>query len=164
MQLGLTPVTPSDDARVTGVIRSLTVVGTVSYIGWALWLFQQLYQTSQVGASRTAGIWEERIEAIGFMAFPPNLALLALPAAAAATATWLAGPTQQLGLAILLRLTRWSATGLVAVAVASTLETILGRSGGIDQVDSIAFRVGGGLIAGAIAYLCLEAGRTAPGG
>lgn len=150
--------------RTTDVIRTLTRVGLLLYVAWALWLFRQLYRASQVVSGVSAGLWEQRVEALAFIGFVPNLPALALPAAAASVATWMAGPTQQIELAILLRLIRWTANALIALAMFSVAFAIFGVSGGVDEVGTIAFRTAGAIGAFAISTLCREAGRNAPGG
>lgn len=154
----------SDSKRETEVITALTRVGILLYAAWALWLFQVMYRVSQVAGGVSAGVWEQRVENLAFIGFLPNLPVLALPAIAASVATWMAGPTQQLELAILLRLTRWTANALVVVAVVSVGFSIFGVSGGIDEIGTIAFRFSGAVGAFAISTLCREAGRRAPGG
>ena len=154
----------SADSRNTDLIKVLTRVGILLYVAWALWLFQVMYRVSNVAGGVSAGVWEQRIETLAFIGFLPNLAALALPAIAASAATWLAGPTQQLELAILLRLTRWTANALVGVAVLSIVIPAFGTSGGLDDVGTVAFRASGAIGAFAISTLCLAAGRTAPGG
>ena len=154
----------ADSSRDTDVIRALTRVGILLFAAWVLWFFQVVYRVSQVAGGVSAGLWEQRVETLAFIGFVPNLAILALAAAAASTATWLAGPTQQLELAILLRLIRWTANVLVGVAILSVGFAIFGVSGGLDEVGSIAFRSGGAVGAFAISTLCREAGRHAPGG
>ena len=158
-----------DDARLntrrdTDVIRVLTRVGIVLYLAWMFWLFQVMYRVTQVTGGVSAGLWEQRVEDLAFIGFLPNLPVLALVAVAASVATWMAGPTQQLELAILLRSTRWTANGLIVVAAANVAFAIFGVSGGIDEVGTIAFRTAGGVGAFAISTLCREAGRNAPGG
>lgn len=154
----------SDATSNTDVIKALTLVGILLYAAWSLWLFQVMYRVTQVVGGVSAGLWEQRIETLAFIGFLPNLTALALPAIAATVATWMAGPTQQLELAILLRLIRWTANALVGVAVLSVAIPILGTSGGPDDVGTIAFRISGAIGALAISTLCLAAGRTAPGG
>lgn len=161
--MGLTLNSPGAAHR-TSIIHALTRVGIVAYVAWTLWLFQVLYRTTQVSGQRFSGVWEQRLETLAFIGFLPNLPALAVPAAAAATATWLAGPTQELGLAILLRLIRWTANGLVVIGILGVLATIFGQSGGFDEIETIAFRASGAVGAVALSVLCLEAGRTAPGG
>ncbi len=158
--------TPFDSSRSrnTNIIKALTRVGWLLYAAWALWLFQVVHRASQVSAGVSTGIWEQRVETMAFIGFVPNLAAFALPAAAASTATWMAGPMQQLELAILLRLIRWTANGLIVIAVLSVGFAIFGVSGGIDQVGTIAFRSAGAVGAFAVSTLCREAGRNAPGG
>ncbi len=146
------------------LIRALTVVGMLTYAGWVLWFFQVVQRASRVGASRFASAWEQKIEALSFISFPPNIPVLAVAAAAAALATWLAGPTQDLGLAILLRVIRWSANVVTVIAVLSVVSAVLGEGDGPDGAGTIAFRLGGASCAAAVSYLCLTVGRTAPGG
>lgn len=154
----------TDDARLAGVIRALTVTGALALAGWASFVFWAVSRATRVSASRIAGVWEERIETMSFLVLPPNVPVLALAAAAAAAATWLAGPTQELGLAVLLRLTRWSANGLVLLGVVSVVTQIVTDAEGPDRLGSLATRLGGTLMAAALSYLCLAAGRNAPGG
>lgn len=154
----------TDDSRVGGAITALTRVGVLLFVGWTLWLFQVMYRVTQLSESRLATAWEERIQALAFLTFPPNLSLIALAATAAATATWLAGPTQSLGLAVLLRTLRWTINVLVVIALASILVELFGQPTGIDTIETVMFRLGGLIGLVGISYLCLAAGRTAPGG
>ena len=163
MRLGLS-LDELDSRRQTAIIHTLTRVGTLLYVGWVLWLFQIVYRVTQVAESQAAGLWEQRLETLSFIGFLPNLPAFALPAVAASIATWMAGPAQELGLAILLRIIRWTSNGLVVASALGVVVAIFGQSGGIDEVGTIAFRSGGVLGAAAISVLCLEAGRTAPGG
>lgn len=152
------------DQNTGELIRALTVVGMLTYIGWVFWLFQVVQRASRIGASRFASAWEQKIEALSFISFPPNIPVLALAAASAALATWLAGPTQDLVLAILLRIIRWSANAVAVIAVLSAIAVIIGEAEGPDRIGTVAFRLGGALCAAAVSYLCLAVGRTAPGG
>ena len=154
----------TERSQIGGVITALTRVGTLLFIGWGMWLFQVMYRVTQLSESRLATVWEERIEALAFLTFPPNVSLLALAAAAAATATWLAGPTQSLGLAVLLRSLRWTSNVLLVIAVISVLIELISQPLGSDTVGTVLFRSGGVAAMIAISYLCLAAGRTAPGG
>ncbi|MFT4657835.1 MAG: hypothetical protein ACJAXA_000942 [Candidatus Aldehydirespiratoraceae bacterium] len=154
----------SESNRNTNVIKTLTRAGIILYLAWALWLFQVMYRVTQVSGGVSAGLWEQRIETLAFIGFLPNLPALALPAIAASAATWIAGPTQQLELAILLRLIRWTANALAATAALSIVVPIFGVSGGLDDIGTMAFRLSGAVGAFAISTLCREAGRTAPGG
>lgn len=152
------------EQNIGDLIRALTVAGMLTYGGWFLWFFQVVQRASRVGGSRFASAWEQRIEALSFISFPPNVPVLAVAAAAAALATWLAGPTQDIVLAILLRVIRWSANALVAIAVLSVITVMIGEEEGPDRLGTVAFRIGGALCAAAVSYLCLAVGRTAPGG
>ena len=154
----------TDDARLGGAITALTRVGVLLFAGWALWLFQAMYRASQTAGTRFTSAFDERLEVLAFLTFPPNLSLLALAAAAAATATWLAGPTQSLGLAILLRTVRWSSNAVAATAAVAVISEILREPFGTDTIETVAFRSGGMIAACGLSYLCLAAGRTAPGG
>jgi hypothetical protein len=154
----------SDSSRDTEIIKALTRVGLLLYAAWALWLFQVMYRVTQVAGGVSAGLWEQRVENLAFIGFLPNLPALGLVAIVASIATWMAGPTQQLELAILLRLTRWTANGLAGIAVVNVAFAVFGVSGGIDEVGTIAFRAAGGVGAYGISTLCRLAGRNAPGG
>lgn len=159
-----TSAEPPREQHTGELIRALTVVGMLTYGGWVLWFFQVVQRASRIGASRFASAWEQKIEALSFISFPPNIPVLASAAAAAALATWLAGPTQDIVLAILLRVIRWSANAVTVVAVLSVIAVIVGEAEGPDRFGTIAFRAGGALCAAAVSYLCLTVGRTAPGG
>ncbi|MGA9275548.1 hypothetical protein [Ilumatobacter sp.] len=154
----------SDHARTGSAIAALTRVGILLFAGWTLWLFQVMYRVTQLSESRFSTAWEERLQALAFLTFPPNISLFALAATAAASATWLAGPTQTLGLAVLLRSLRWTANALVVVAALSILVELFGQPAGIDTIETVAFRLGGLVALVGLSYLCLAAGRTAPGG
>ncbi len=155
---------PPLDKGTGDLIRALTAVGMLTYGGWVLWFFQVVQRASRIGASRFASAWEQKIEALSFISFPPNIPVLAIAAAAAALATWLAGPTQDILLAILLRVIRWSANAVTVIAVLSVITVIIGEAEGPERSGTIAFRVGGAMCAAAVSYLCLTVGRTAPGG
>lgn len=134
------------------------------YGAWALFLLWTLDRVRRTGATRFAGAWTQRLEALAFITLPPNAPVLFASAAIAAAATWLAGTTQSLDLAILLRLIRWSANAMVVVSVASSISIVLTDVEGPDERATFVFRFGGSLFAGATSYLCLAAGRNAPGG
>jgi hypothetical protein len=150
--------------RPESVIRTLTTVGGLTFVGWLAFLLRQVALVRRVGPSQFDGVWEQRLEVLSFIVLPPNIVVLVPAAAAAATATWLAGPTQELGLAILLRLVRWSATVLAVIGVLSIVKTLLSDFDSPSRLEDIALRAGGILIATAIIVLCRDAGRTAPGG
>jgi hypothetical protein len=157
-------VSGTESGRLADVIRALTVVGAICFVGWGLFVFWVVNRVRRTGASRIAGVWEERLDQLAFLVLPPNVPVLAMAAAAAATATYLAGPTQELGLAVLLRLIRWSANALVVVGVASAVVTLITDTEGPDRIGTVAFRLGGAALAAGISYVCLSVGRTAPGG
>ncbi len=154
----------ADDRRSADAIRTLTRVGALVYVAWLLFLFRQAFFAVRVDRSQLAGLWDQRIERLGFLSLPPNVAVLAIAAACAAGATWLAGPTQEIGLAVLLRITRWSANLLGVFAVAWVISSIVNDAEGPDLAGELAFRSGGLMMAVGVSYLCLAAGRTAPGG
>jgi hypothetical protein len=76
----------------------------------------------------------------------------------------MAGPRQTLDLAILLRIVRWSANVLAAIAVAGVVDTIVSDSGSPTRAGDVALRLSGLLFAVAISRMCKAVGRTAPGG
>ncbi len=102
----------------TDVIKALTRVGIVLYGGLGALVVPGLYRVEQ--ASRTGvsvrRLWEQRVEDLAFIGFLPNLPSWASSQRSLSAATWLAGPTQQLELAILLRLTAGPRTSLIVVA------------------------------------------------
>jgi hypothetical protein len=153
-----------EESHRSELIRVLTVTSALIYLGWVLWFFQVVQRASRVGATRFSNQWEQKIEALGFIAFPPNAPALGFAALAAASATWMAGSMQSLPLAILLRIIRWSANALVVIGTLSALGVIIGEAEGPDRLGAVAFRMGGVMISAAISYFCLAAGRTAPGG
>lgn len=142
----------------------LTRVSMLVYATWALFLLWALDRVRRTGATRFAGVWTQRLEALSFITLPPNAPVLFAAAASAAAATWAAGPTQSLELAILLRLIRWSANAMIVLAVASSISILVTDVEGPDERATFVFRLGGALFAGSTSYLCLAAGRTAPGG
>lgn len=154
----------ADDLGQARVISVLTRVGSMFWLAWLLTLFNYVFDAARVRESQIGGTWDQRIERLGFASLPPNLVVLALAAACAATATWMAGPTQELGLAVLLRIVRWSANLVAVFAVAWIVSSIVNDTEGPNLAGSIAFRLAGGLTAAGISVVCLEAGRTAPGG
>lgn len=158
------PGADKPEPRPESVIRTLTTVGGLAFVGWLAFLLRQVALVRRVGPSQFDGVWEQRLEVLSFIVLPPNIVVLVPAAAAAATATWIAGPTQELGLAILLRLIRWSATVLAVIGVLSIVNTLLSDFDSPSRLEDIALRAGGILIATAIIVLCRDAGRTAPGG
>ncbi|MEM9042008.1 MAG: hypothetical protein AAGD33_19145 [Actinomycetota bacterium] len=154
--------TERERAESPGLVPALTTFGAFAYVGWLLFVFQVLERVSQVTASRAAGVWSQRVETLAFLTFMPNLIVIALPAAAAIAATTLAGPTQSLELAILLRLVRWSATAMAAIAVLGVVFVIF--EDGTDSLGTIAFRLGGAVVCVGLAQLLLAVGRLSPGG
>jgi hypothetical protein len=158
------PGTDEPPAQPASIIRTLTTVGGLAFVGWLAFVLRQSSLVRRVSASRFDGVWEQRLEVLSFIVLPPNIVVLAPAAAAAATATWLAGPTQELGLAVLLRLIRWSATVLGVIGILSIVNTLLSDFDNPSRLEDIALRTGGILIATAIVVLCRDAGRTAPGG
>ncbi|WP_420453262.1 hypothetical protein [Ilumatobacter sp.] len=152
------------DARQSDLIRTLTITGALVHAAWILWLFDVVQRATRIGASRFGNVWEEKIEALVFITLPPSASVLALAATALCVATWLAGPTQELPLAILLRLVRWSANAMVVVAALSVVTVVVGEAPGPDRLGTVAFRIAGVLVHLAISVTCRGIGRTAPGG
>ena len=146
------------------IIGSLTTFGILTYVAWLIFLFRQVERVARVTEQRFAGEWDQRLEVLSFMVLPPNTLLILPPAIAAAAATWVAGPTQQLELAILLRLARWSANLMMAIAAVSGVATLVNDTGSPTRIGDFGLRIGGFLIALAASRLCRDAGRTAPGG
>ena len=134
------------------------------YLGWLLFLFVQMERVLRVGPQAFGGLWDQRIEVLSFIVLPPNILVLVPAAACAATATWLAGPSQELDLAILLRLVRWSANLQAAIAVVSAVNSALGGGNDPSRIGDIAIRVSAFVFALATSRFCRAAGATAPGG
>lgn len=155
---------PPPDSRTGNVVHTLTTVAGLCFVGWLAFALRQVSLMRRVGESQLDGIWEQRLEVLSFIVLVPNITAFVPAAAAAATATWLAGPTQELGLAILLRLIRWSAAILILIGAASILNSLVNDFDSPARVEDIALRAGGILIAGAMIVMCRNAGRTAPGG
>ena len=146
----------------TDIVRTLTTFGALTYLAWLIFLFRQVERVLRVSEQRFAGEWDQRIEVLSFAILPPNTLLILAPAGAAAAATWLAGSDQQLELAILLRITRWSANLMAAIAVVSAFSPILNDSGSPTRVGDLGLRIGGILVAVAASKLCRGAERTTP--
>ena len=155
---------PPPDTRVGDVVHTLTTVAGLCLAGWLAFVLRQVSFARRVADSQLADEWERRIEIVGFLVAVPNVAIFVPAAAAAATATWLAGPTQELPLAIILRLARWASVLLVAIGVVSIVSSIVNEVDSPAIVEEIASPVGGILVASAMYVLCRNAGRTAPGG
>ncbi len=136
----------------------------LTYAAWLIFLFRQFERVARVTEQRFAGEWDQRLEVLSFVALPPNVMLIVLPAVAASIATWMAGPTQTLELAIVLRLTRWSANLMILIAGVSAVATLVNDTVSPTRIGDFGMRIAGILIAAAASKLCLEAGRTAPGG
>ncbi len=157
--------TPFDERSSTAaVIRALTSAGMLCYLGWLLFFFRQVERVFRVSPQRFAGLWDQRLEVLSFVVLPPNIVIIIPAAACASAATWLAGPAQELDLAILLRLTRWSVNLLGGIAAFSAVSTLITDSGSPTGVGDAAIRVGGMMFAIATSQFCRAAGRQAPGG
>ena len=136
----------------------------LSYLGWLLFFFRQVERMLRVGPQQFAGLWDQRIEVMSFIVLPPNIIVLVPAAACASAATWIAGPTQQLDLAILLRLTRWTANLQAGIAAVSAVSVAINDNGSPTWVGDVGIRVAGFVFAIAISRFCRAAGSTAPGG
>lgn len=159
------PITPSGpSAPRADIVRTLTTFGILTYVAWLIFLFRQVERLVRVTEQRFAGEWDQRIEVLSFVVLPPNTLLIFAPAIAAAAGTWLAGSEQRLELAILLRITRWSANLMIAIAVVSAISTIFNDSGSPTRVGDLGLRIGGILAALAASQLCRGAERSAPAG
>jgi hypothetical protein len=134
------------------------------YGSWAMFLLWVIDRARRTGATRFAGVWVQRLESLAFITFPPNAPVLFIAGSLASWATWQAGSTQALELAILLRLIRWSANAMIVLSVASAISFVVTDVEGPDDRATFVFRLGGALFAAATSYLCREAGRNAPGG
>ncbi|MFK8023871.1 MAG: hypothetical protein AB8G26_07895 [Ilumatobacter sp.] len=156
-------LTPDDRAQ-SDAITAVTRAGMLVYGAWAFFLLWAIDRAVRTGATRFAGAWVQRLEALAFITMPPNAPVLFIAAALAAWATWQAGATQSLELAILLRLIRWSANVMVILSFSSAVSILVTDTGGPDERATFMFRLGGTLFAAATSYLCLAAGRNAPGG
>lgn len=134
------------------------------YLGWLLFFFRQVERVLRVSPQRFAGLWDQRLEVLSFVVLPPNILVIFPTALCASAATWLAGPSQELDLAILLRLTRWSANLMGGVAAASAVSTLITDSGSSTRLGEASMRIAGLMFALAISGFCRVAGRRAPGG
>ena len=157
-------MTDTPESRSGSIVHSLTTVAGLAFVGWLAFALWRAAVVRRIGASRFGGVWEERLESLSFIVLAPNVLVLVPAAAAAAAATWLAGPTQELGLAVLLRLIRWSAVLLIGIGILSILHTLFSDINSANRLEAIAIRASGVLLAAAIAVLCRSAGRSAPGG
>jgi len=155
---------PPPDTRLGTVVHTLTTVAGLCLAGWAAFLLRQISFARRVADSQLADEWERRIEILSFLVVVPNVAIFVPAAVAAATATWLAGPTQELPLAIILRLVRWSSALLVAIGVVSIFSSLINEVDSPAIVEEIAAPVGGILVASAMYIMCRDAGRETPGG
>ena len=146
----------------TDVVRALTSAGMFCYLGWILVFFRQVERVVRVSSQPFAGVWDQRIEVLSFMVLPPNILILIPAAACAITATWLAGPSQELDLAILLRLVRWSANLQGAIAIASAVSIIFNDNGSPTQIGDTGTRVAGLAFCIAISRLSKAAEASNP--
>lgn len=146
------------------VVRALTSAGKLCYLGWLLFFFRQVERVVRVSPQQFAGVWDQRLEVLSFIVLPPNILVLVPAAACAAAATWLAGPSQELDLAILLRLVRWTANLQAVIALTSAVSVVFNDTRSPTQVGDVAIRIGAFAFAVAISRFCRAAGATAPGG
>lgn len=155
---------PQEATDLSDLTRALTSAAIFCYLGWLLFFFRQVERVLRVSPQRFAGLWDQRLEVLSFAVLPPNILIIVPAALCASAATWLAGPSQELDLAILLRLTRWSANLMGGVAAASAVSTLITDSGSSTRLGEASMRVAGLMFAIAISRFCQVAGRRAPGG
>jgi len=154
----------TEDGQRDQLVRALTTAAMLVYAGWVLWLFDVVDRASRVGASRVGGVWEQRIEALGFIALPPHVPVLGMAAIAVCAATLLAGDAHDLSRAIVLRLVRWSATAIAVIGATSVLSVLLGEPDGPGRLGTVSFRTGGVFMAAAIAYFTRTVEQSTPSG
>jgi hypothetical protein len=157
-------VSSGTERDLAGLTRALTSAGMLCYLGWLMFFFRQVERVLRVSPQRFAGLWDQRLEVLSFVVLPPNIIVVVPAAACASAATWIAGQSQQIDLAILLRLTRWSVNLMGGIAVVSATSTLITDNGSPTRVGDAAMRVAGFVFAVAISRLCKAAGSTAPGG
>ena len=145
------------------IVATLTTASGLAFVGWLAFVLRQVSLVRRVSSSEFAGTWERRLEVLSFLVLTPNIVALVPAAAAAAAATWMSGPTQELRLAVILRLIQWSAAIMIAVGGLSVLSTLFGDLDGAGRLEDVALRIGGMLIAFAIVIVCRGAERTTPG-
>ena len=158
---------PGTDARgrrpAPGIVATLTTASGLAFVGWLAFVLRQVSLVRRVSTTPFAGIWEQRLEVLSFLVLVPNIVALVPAAAAAATATWMSGPTQELRLAVILRLIQWSSAIMIAIGALSIASTLLGNLDGAGRLEDVSLRVGGMLIAAAMIVVCRGAERTTPG-
>jgi hypothetical protein len=147
-----------------GLIRALTRSGLLLFAAWAVSLFWQLNQAVRVSSQPFAGLWDQRIEVLSFVVLPPNVLMLVPAAACAVAATVLASDDQQLDLAILLRLCRWSANLLAVIAIVSMLNSVINDVGSQSLIADIGLRASGLIVAVSVSTLCSVVERSTPTG
>lgn len=125
----------------------------VCYLGWVLFFFRQVERAVRVSPRQFAGVWDQRLEVLSFVVQPPNILILVPAAACAVAASWIAGPAQELDLAILLRLVRWTANLMGAIAIASAITIAFDGDGNPTQIGDISSRMAGLAFAIAISRL-----------
>ncbi len=158
------PGTDGRDRRPTPtVVGTLTTAGGLAFVGWLAFVLRQVSLVRRVSESQLAGLWEQRLEVLSFIVLAPNMVVLVPAAAAAATATWMSGPTQELRLAVLLRLIQWSAVATILIGALSIVSALFGDLDDAGRLEDVTLRIGGMLIAAAIIVVCRGAERTTPG-
>lgn len=158
------PGTDGDDrGPAPGVVATLTTASGLAFVGWLAFALRQVSLVRRVSEQQFAGVWEQRLEVLSFLVLAPNIVALAPAAAAAATATWMAGPGQELRLAVILRLIRWSAAIMIVIGGLSIVVTLFGDLDSAGRLEDVMLRIGGMLIAGAMVVVCRGAERTTPG-
>lgn len=153
-----------DSTSRSDLVQALTTAGWFTFVAWLGFLFWVIGRVVRVGEQQFGGVWEQRIEVLSFIALPPNSVMLVPAALLACCASWLSGPVQSLSVAVLLRLVRWAALGLVAVSAISFVSILVNETGSPTETQDLAQRVSGILMGVAIAKVTSAIERLSPGG
>ena len=146
------------DAPVTAerrrdLLNQLTIIGWLSLGGFFGLMLYQVDRVRSIDGSRFAGVWEQRIEVLSFLVLPPNIVVLVPPALIAITAAYLADADAPPAIAPLLRVTGGIATILIVIGAVSIV-TLLFDDSASGDAGSVFLRIGGMLVAYAIAKGC----------
>jgi hypothetical protein len=154
-----------DGRQRSALIQALTSAGWLALAGWLAFVARAVDEARQMSAgSPLGGVWERRIEALSFVVFPQHVIVLTPAVVAAAVAGVLAGPLLDLRAAILLRITKWASIAAIAIAVVSIVSIAVSDSQGLDERGTVAFRIGGALIAAAFVIVLRAVERATPAG
>ena len=147
----------------TEFVRAITSAGWFAFLAWLLFLFRQIARVVNVGEQQFAGLWDQRIEVLSFIVLPPNVALLVPSAIAATAATYLAGPTQTVDLAVQIRIVRWAAILQSAIAVVSAMSIVVNETGSPTEAQDLSMRFAGLSMSVGIIVLTRATERSSPG-